>query len=243
MSPIFLEPFNERTKEDERGVVWAVLIGVVLLAIGLAVGMGLYRTGKNAGQATATASSAGVSAGAATAGAAAAASAAPVSTAAMASGDVGDGAAIRVEGGVVKFYFASASAELAAGAAEALGEVVVAAGKKAVGVFTTRPVTRPGTRSSPSSARWPSAMRWVRSAEQTLKKPEVTTASGSNAESRCIWSDAAASLTPAHTTVGVRPCPSWPAPRRQAAHQLALLGLFAAPERPSAAVPRPAHGR
>ena len=45
-------------REDERGVVWAVLIGVVLLAIGLAVGMGLYRTGKNAGQATATASSA-----------------------------------------------------------------------------------------------------------------------------------------------------------------------------------------
>ena len=121
-------------REDERGVVWAVLIGVVLLPIGWAVGRGLSRPGKNAGQEPATASSAGVSAGAATAGAAAAASAAPASTAAMASGDVGDGAAIRVEGGVVKFYFASASAELAAGAAEALGEVVkgVAAGKKAV---------------------------------------------------------------------------------------------------------------
>jgi K(+)-stimulated pyrophosphate-energized sodium pump len=45
-----------------------------------------------------------------------------------------DGASIRVEGGVVKFYFATAKADLADGAAAALADVVkgVADGKKAV---------------------------------------------------------------------------------------------------------------
>ena len=180
-------------REDERGVVWAVLMGVVLLAVGLAVGMGLSRTGKNAGKATATASSAGVSAGAATAGAAAAASAAPASTAAMASGDVGDGAAIRVEGGVVKFYFASASAELAAGAAEALGEVVkgVAAGKKAV-VSGFHDTTGDPARNEELAKQRALAVRDALGAlgigadKVELKKPEVTTASGSNAEARRV---------------------------------------------------------
>lgn len=42
-----------------------------------------------------------------------------------------DGASVRVENGVVKFYFATAKADLATGANEALAEVVksVAAGK------------------------------------------------------------------------------------------------------------------
>ena len=45
-----------------------------------------------------------------------------------------DIASVRVENGVVKFYFATAKAELAAGANEALADVVkgVAEGKKAV---------------------------------------------------------------------------------------------------------------
>ncbi|VTU32683.1 OmpA family protein [Variovorax sp. PBL-E5] len=44
-----------------------------------------------------------------------------------------DGASIRVDGGVVNFYFASASADLAPGAAEALAAVIkgVEAGRKA----------------------------------------------------------------------------------------------------------------
>ena len=45
-----------------------------------------------------------------------------------------DSASVRVENGVVKFYFATAKAELATGANEALADVVkgVAEGKKAV---------------------------------------------------------------------------------------------------------------
>jgi K(+)-stimulated pyrophosphate-energized sodium pump len=58
-----------------------------------------------------------------------AAATAPASTA-----STGDAASIKVEGGVVKFYFASAKADLPGGAAEALADIAkgVAAGKKAV---------------------------------------------------------------------------------------------------------------
>jgi len=61
--------------------------------------------------------------------------AAPAAAAApTAAATTGDGASIKVEGGVVKFYFASAKADLAGGAAEALADIAkgVAAGKKAV---------------------------------------------------------------------------------------------------------------
>ncbi len=63
---------------------------------------------------------------------AAASVAAPVAASAAAEG--ADSASIKVEGGVVKFYFASGKADLAAGAAAALADVIkgVAGGKKAV---------------------------------------------------------------------------------------------------------------
>ena len=65
-----------------------------------------------------------------------AAPAAPVESAAPAAtpAPAADGASIKVENGVVKFYFATASAAVAAGAADALADVAkgVAAGKKAV---------------------------------------------------------------------------------------------------------------
>ncbi|MDP3605347.1 MAG: OmpA family protein, partial [Polaromonas sp.] len=66
---------------------------------------------------------------------AASAAAAPVAEpAAAAPVAAADEASVRVENGVVKFYFASAKADLAAGANEALADVVkgVAEGKKAV---------------------------------------------------------------------------------------------------------------
>ena len=162
--------------DDNQGVVWTVLIGVVLLAISLAIGFGLYRTGKGAAPTTAVAgASTGVAGGAApgavgtasadgaagtATGVAAAGGAAPASTADMTTA-AADGPSIRVENGVVKFYFASGSADLAPGAADALGDVVkgVAAGQTAVisGYH-----------------------------KLDLKKPEVTSATGSNAEARRV---------------------------------------------------------
>lgn len=192
---------SERENE-ERGVVWAVLIGVVLLAISLAVGMGLYRTSKTAGaadggqpQQQAEAEMAATGPGLATNGAAPA-SDAPASTAAMTTGAAAaadDGPAIRVEDGVVKFYFASGSAELAPGAAEALGDVVkgVAAGQTAV-VSGYHDTTGDPAQNEELAKQRALAVRDALAAlgigddKVELKKPEVTSASGSNAEARRV---------------------------------------------------------
>ncbi|MDO5690905.1 MAG: OmpA family protein [Pseudomonadota bacterium] len=168
--------------DDNQGVMWAVLIGAVLLAISLAIGFGLYRTGKGA---------APVAAGASTAMTGGALSG--VSGAAAGQGAVGDGASIRVEDGVVKFYFASGSAELAPGAADALADVVkgVAAGQKAI-ISGYHDVTGDPAKNEELAKQRAFAVRDALNAlgigedKLELKKPEVTTGDGSNAEARRV---------------------------------------------------------
>lgn len=92
--------------DDNIGVVLGVVFGVIALVIALVIGVSMYQTNRMA------------------------AKPAPAAVAAPAA----DGASIKVEGGVVKFYFASGKAEVAVGANAALADVVksVAAGKKVV---------------------------------------------------------------------------------------------------------------
>ncbi len=193
--------------DDNQGVVWAILIGVILLAISLAVGMGLYRTGKAAAGASSgvvstspSAADASATGGASSASVVASepsaagmpAGSAPGSTADMTSGAT-DIASIRVENGVVKFYFASASAALAPGAAEALGDVVkgVAAGQKAV-ISGYHDVTGDPAKNEELAKERAFAVRDALAAlgigedKMDLRKPEVTTATGSNAEARRV---------------------------------------------------------
>ena len=194
--------------DDNQGVVWTVLIGVVLLAISLAIGFGLYRTGKGAAPTTAVAgASTGVAGGAApgavgtasadgaagtATGVAAAGGAAPASTADMTTA-AADGPSIRVENGVVKFYFASGSADLAPGAADALGDVVkgVAAGQTAV-ISGYHDTTGDPAQNEELAKQRALAVRDALKAlgsgddKLDLKKPEVTTATGSNAEARRV---------------------------------------------------------
>ena len=194
--------------DDNQGVVWTVLIGVVLLAISLAIGFGLYRTGKGAAPTTAVAgASTGVAGGAApgavgtasadgaagtATGVAAAGGAAPASTADMTTA-AADGPSIRVENGVVKFYFASGSADLAPGAADALGDVVkgVAAGQTAV-ISGYHDTTGDPALNEELAKQRALAVRDALKAlgigddKLDLKKPEVTTAAGSNAEARRV---------------------------------------------------------
>lgn len=92
-------------QDDSQNVVWAILIPVIVLAIGLAVGVGVSKTFKKSPPAAP--------------GVAASAPAARVLTS--------DESAVRVEDGIVKFYFASGKADLAVGAKEALADVVQAA--------------------------------------------------------------------------------------------------------------------
>ena len=128
---------------------------------------------------------------AATAPAVAAATAAPATNAASA--PAADAASVRVENGVVKFYFASGKAELAAGANEALADVVkgVAEGKKAV-VSGFNDATGDAAANAELAKQRAFAVRdalkglGVAEEKIELKKPEDTTASGSNAEARRV---------------------------------------------------------
>ena len=173
--------------DDNQGVVWAILIGVILLAISLAVGMGLYRTSKAAGGADgAVSTSAAVGAPVGAAVGAAPGSPAEMTTAA-------DVPSIRVENGVVKFYFPTGSAALANGAAEALGDVVkgVAAGRKAV-ISGFTDVTGDPAKNEELAKQRAFAVRDALAAlgigedKVDLRKPEAITATGSNAEARRV---------------------------------------------------------
>ena len=120
-----------------------------------------------------------------------AAAAAPAVPAAEAPAE--DAASVRVENGVVKFYFASAKADLAAGANEALADVVkgVAEGKKAIvsGFHdATGDAALNAELAKQRALAVSDALKALGVAEDKieLKKPEETTASGNNAEARRV---------------------------------------------------------
>ena len=184
------------TQDDDQqsqGVVWAVLIGVVLLAVSLAIGMGLYRTSRGAAMAPAAATTGAPMAPAPVSGSGGGFSPGVAAAGAGIGAAVADGPSIKVEDGVVKFYFASGSDELARGAAEALGDVVrgVAAGKKAV-ISGFHDVTGEPARNEELAKQRALRVRDALTAlgigedKLDLRKPAVTTADGSNAEARRV---------------------------------------------------------
>ena len=107
--------------DDTRPVVWAVLIGAIVLAVGLALGFGIAKSMKGAKGASGAVSTAAVAAGPADG-----ASAAGAAAGAQGLQLRDDESRVVVEGGVVKFYFASGKADLADGADQALGDVIAA---------------------------------------------------------------------------------------------------------------------
>ncbi|TXI25948.1 MAG: OmpA family protein [Ottowia sp.] len=184
------------TQDDDQqsqGVVWAVLIGVVLLAVSLAIGMGLYRTSRGAATAPAAATTGAPMAPAPVSGSGGGFSPGVAAAGAGIGAAVADGPSIKVEDGVVEFYFASGSDELARGAAEALGDVVrgVAAGKKAV-ISGFHDVTGDPARNEELAKQRALRVRDALTAlgigedKLDLRKPAVTTADGSNAEARRV---------------------------------------------------------
>ena len=184
------------TQDDDQqsqGVVWAVLIGVVLLAVSLAIGMGLYRTSRGAATAPAAATTGAPMAPAPVSGSGGGFSPGVAAAGAGIGAAVADGPSIKVEDGVVKFYFASGSDELARGAAAALGDVVrgVAAGKKAV-ISGFHDVTGDPAKNEELAKQRALRVRDALTAlgigedKLDLRKPAVTTADGSNAEARRV---------------------------------------------------------
>jgi outer membrane protein OmpA-like peptidoglycan-associated protein len=104
-----------------------------------------------------------------------------------------DGASIRVQGGVVNFYFATGSADLAPGAAGALATVIkgVEDGRKAV-VSGFHDATGDGGRNAQLAQKRAEMVRNVLTGlgvpadKVELKTPAVTTGSGNNAEARRV---------------------------------------------------------
>ena len=192
-------------EDDGRGWILGVVFGVVALVIALAIGVSMhFKNVKNAGaaaSANATASSSATGAAAGAAGAAVAgavgtadATAGAANTAGAATGAAAaDAASVKVENGVVKFYFASGKSEIAAGGKEALAEVVkaVGTGKKAV-VSGFHDATGDKAKNEELSKLRAFAVRdalkglGVAEDKIELKKPEDMLATGSNAEARRV---------------------------------------------------------
>jgi outer membrane protein OmpA-like peptidoglycan-associated protein len=158
--------------DDSHGWILGVVFGIVALVIALAIGLGIHQTNLKA-KATAVA-------------------AAPV-TATAPSADATDAASVKVDNGVVKFYFASGKSDVATGGNEALVDVVkaVAAGKKAVisGFHdATGDLAKNEELSKLRAFAVRDALKALGVAEDKieLKKPENMLAGGSNAEARRV---------------------------------------------------------
>ena len=162
---------SSQDDEPEYRVVALVLISVIVLAVGLALGIGIHTSRGSAP-------------------AAAAVVAAPAAAAVAASSD---DASVVVENGVVKFYFASGKADLAAGALDALGEAIAAAkaGKKLV-ISGFHDATGDPAFNAELAKQRAMAVRaalvgaGVAEAGVELKKPEQTMGTGNNAEARRV---------------------------------------------------------
>ena len=205
--------------DDSHGWILGVVFGIVALVIALAIGVGIYQKNLKAKSATTTVANSStntsaiansVTAGAAGAVATAVGAAtgaagttttantgatAAVSDAAMlnAAQSAADAASVKVENGVVKFYFASGKTAVAADGNEALTDVVkaVAGGKKAM-ISGFNDPTGDAAKNAELSKQRAFAVRdalkalGVADDKIELKKPENTNAAGSNAEARRV---------------------------------------------------------
>jgi len=168
---------SSQDNDQDIRVVAVVLISAILLAVGLAVGMGIHKSRAGAAKAAPAAAAQAP---------AAEASAAPAAVAA-------DDASIVVENGVVKFYFASGKADLAPGAAEALSDAVAAAkgGKKLV-LSGFHDATGDPAMNAELAKKRALALRdalvaaGVAEASIEMKKPEQATGTGNDAEARRV---------------------------------------------------------
>jgi outer membrane protein OmpA-like peptidoglycan-associated protein len=163
--------------DDSHGWILGVVFGIVALVIALAVGLGIYQTNLKAKAAST-----------------AAAVPAANTAAAVVVDAAADAASVKVENGVVKFFFASGKSEIAAGGNEALADVVkaIASGKKAV-VSGFNDATGDAAKNAELSKQRAFAVRdalkalGVAEDKIELKKPENTTAAtGSSAEARRV---------------------------------------------------------
>jgi outer membrane protein OmpA-like peptidoglycan-associated protein len=112
--------------DDSTGVVMGVVFGVIALVISLIIGVTIYQKNKAVKAqtaVTATSTDTGANSAAAAGVTQANSDAAMDAAARIAAGN----AAVMVEGGIVKFFFASGKAELPEGGPQALADVIAGA--------------------------------------------------------------------------------------------------------------------
>ena len=162
---------SSQDNEVEYRVVAVLLVAVIVLVTGFAVGLGIH---KSRGGAPTTQA------------------AVPAAAPAMAAAS-SDDASVVVENGVVKFYFASGKADLAAGALVALGDAIAAAkaGKRLV-LSGFHDATGDPAFNAELAKKRALAVRdalvgaGVAETSLELKKPEQTTGTGNDAEARRV---------------------------------------------------------
>jgi outer membrane protein OmpA-like peptidoglycan-associated protein len=183
--------------EGQQGLVLAVVLGLIAFVVTLVIGISLHRL--NRGQPPATppvpATAVAVAAPAPVSSAPAAPAALPsrLRPANQASQAASDAATVMVEQGVVRFYFASGKADLAAGAGDALGDVVKAAkaGRTLV-ISGFHDATGDAAKNAALARQRAVAVRdalkaaGVPERQIELKKPEQLAGGGSNAEARRV---------------------------------------------------------
>ena len=198
---------SSQDNDQDNRVVAVVLISTILLTLGLALGVGISKARSGGGSVSGSGEMAvaaaapgaegqaqGTSEMAAVGGVAPAADAAPVEAAvAAAPAGNGDDASVVIENGVVKFYFASAKADLAPGALSALGDAIAAAkaGKRLVlsgfhDASGNAAMNAELARKRALSVRDALVGAGVAESSLELKKPEESTGSGNDAEARRV---------------------------------------------------------
>ena len=176
--------------DSQQNFILGFLLALIALVIFFVVGIAVWHKGHSAAPANGRP---------AVAAAAAAVPAAPAPTTTVAEVTetvtvvIPDGASIRVANGVVNFYFATGSADLAPGAAEALAAVIkgVESGRKAV-VSGFHDTTGDAATNEQLAKKRADTVRdvlvglGVPASKVDLQKPAVTAGSGNNAEARRV---------------------------------------------------------
>ena len=170
---------SSQDDDGQQGLVLWVVFGLVALVIALVVGVSVYQRGKMA----ATPKTA----------VAAATTVLPANDVSTAAQNAMDAASVKVENGVVKFYFASGKSDLATGANDALTDVIKGAkeGKKLV-ISGYHDATGSAAKNAELAKLRAFAVRdalkvsGVTDDKIELKKPEELKATGSNAEARRV---------------------------------------------------------
>ncbi len=184
--------------DGQLGLVLTIVFGLVALVIALlitvVIGLRADPSGVPAQPSPAVSTATVVPTPAvASASAAGADGTAPAEVSRSAAQAVADAASVKVEYGVVKFYFASGKADLAAGAGEAMADLVKAAksGRRLV-VAGFHDATGDATKNASLARQRALVVRdalksaGVAEKQIELKKPEQMTGSGSDADARRV---------------------------------------------------------